>query len=267
MRSNRHGRNDNRLNKLEDAMPFFETDEERMEELKRLTDWLENCELSNRSFVPAGFRFLSIEARSQIEKALVEKKEEKQEKIPCDFTMVDPRTIFIEMFPFWSSPFEISKDDFKFGDRIANINTSKRKYIPFGEIGTVVGHTLDSVIIRFDEPNVVLTDVHNTCPPYTGAVVDPSSLINLTQQAEFTKKGSQQNYREVPEKQGDEVEQNYRKGHGKKQESEYKKNYGSSSKGQGPKHEEEKKEGKGFTKYGKYKHKERKQNNKNYDWE
>ena len=245
MRSNsRYHKNEDRFNKLEDAMPFFETEEERMKELQKLTDWLDNCELSNRSFVPAGFRFLSNEARKQIEETLKKKKAIKQEKIPSEFVKVDPRTIFTEMFPFWTSPFITTIKDFAFGDRVANIDTSKRKYIPFGDIGTVVGHTLDSVIIRFDEPNVSLTDVHNTCPAYTGAVVTPNSLINLTQQAELSMQGKQKNYREAPHKKEGGYQKNYRKYYGKKE------NYGKFNKAQGSSYkEEEKQEKKGYTKY------------------
>lgn len=106
------------------------------------------------------------------------------QKIPTGLTKVDPRTIFSEVYPFWCPPYRLTVKDFKFGDRVANINTTKRKYIPFGELGTVVGSTLDGIIVRFDEPNVSLTDVHDTCPPYTGAVVKPESLMNLTLHAE-----------------------------------------------------------------------------------
>jgi hypothetical protein len=37
------------------------------------------------------------------------------------------------------------------GDRVININSTKREYVPFGLRGTVVGHTNDRVIVLFDE--------------------------------------------------------------------------------------------------------------------
>jgi hypothetical protein len=213
MRNTKFTKDDKRMNSLEDAMPFFESDEERLEELKRLTDWLAGCELSNRSFVPAGFRFLSTEARDDIEGALVEMKKEEQAAIPSELIKVDPRTIFAEMFPFWCPPYPLTNKNFRFGDRIININTTTRKYIPFGEIGTVIGLTLDGVIVRFDEPNVSLTDVHDTCPAYTGAVVNPESMMNLTYQAEMKHQNKkQQNVRHVPYM--GEHTQNYRQGGG-----------------------------------------------------
>ena len=162
----KYHKTENRMNTIEDAMPFIETEEERIKELKRLTDWLNECELSKRSFVPAGFRFLSTEARKEIDDTVSKLKEEANKSIPVELSKVDPRIMFSEVYPFWCPPYKFSVKDFKYGDRVANINTTKRKFIPFGELGTVVGGTLDGVIVRFDEPNVSLTDVHDTCPLY-----------------------------------------------------------------------------------------------------
>jgi hypothetical protein len=60
--------------------------------------------------------------------------------------------VYQEHFPFWSSPF-IPKDvdDFRAGDRVININSTKREYIPFGFRGTVIGKTNDKVIVLFDK--------------------------------------------------------------------------------------------------------------------
>jgi hypothetical protein len=263
-RVSRYKPNVNRMNTLEDAMPFIETEEERLTEVKRLTDWLSGCELANRSFVPAGFRFLSLEIRKNIEDELNELKAKENLEVPSELTRVDPRSMFSELFPFWSSPFIASVKDHRFGDRVANINTTKRKFIPFGSIGTVIGSTLDSVIVRFDEPNVALTDVHDTCPPYTGAVVGPESLINLTVQSEIKFQNRKiQNFRTVEDKEG------YHHGYNKGYKQGYNKNYREGHTGgqkfhggnkgkekffnQGKPHEEQKQGSvkQGYTKYGK----------------
>jgi hypothetical protein len=263
-RVSRYKPNVNRMNTLEDAMPFIETEEERLAEVKRLTDWLSGCELANRSFVPAGFRFLSLEIRKNIEDELNELKAKENLEVPSELTRVDPRSMFSELFPFWSSPFIASVKDHRFGDRVANINTTKRKFIPFGSIGTVIGSTLDSVIVRFDEPNVALTDVHDTCPPYTGAVVGPESLINLTVQSEIKFQNRKiQNFRTVEDKEG------YHHGYNKGYKQGYNKNYREGHTGgqkfhggnkgkekffnQGKPHEEQKQGSvkQGYTKYGK----------------
>jgi len=41
--------------------------------------------------------------------------------------------------------------DFKVGDRVMNVNSTKREYIPFGLRGTVVGKTNERIIVLFDE--------------------------------------------------------------------------------------------------------------------
>lgn len=267
VRVTKHNKHENRMNTLEDALPFLDTDEKRMLELKRLTDWLANCELANRSFVPAGFRFLSSEARSQIEEELFNKKKEKQAEIPTELSRSDPRIMFSEVFPFWCAPYPSTVHDFRFGDRVANINTTRRKYIPFGDIGTVIGTTLDAVIVRFDEPNVSLTDVHDTCPSYTGAVVNPESLMNLTMQAELRhQRKPRQNVRHVEEhkggyqKQGYGQQQNFREGgkpyayKGGKQGGYKQGPPAHPQPDPHPKNEEQKGHGKkGFTKYGEFK--------------
>lgn len=157
---------------------------------------------------------------------------------------------------------------YKFGDRVANINTHRRKYIPFGAIGTVIGTTIDSVIVRFDEPNVSLTDVHDTCPPYTGAVVSPESMINLTQQAEIRFKSKKvQNYRNVEEKKGHRGnQQNYKQGQKPYGGNQNKGGY----QGNKPSHEDSKQGGgnTGYTQYSSYDPKQKKGNKKdNYGYE
>ena len=61
--------------------------------------------------------------------------------------------VFQEQFPFWTSPYSSVKrtQDYQVGDRVMNINSSRREYVPFGLRGTVVGKTNDKVIVIFDE--------------------------------------------------------------------------------------------------------------------
>lgn len=51
-------------------------------------------------------------------------------------------SVYLEYFPYWSQPFSHKTiHDFKNGERVMNINSSLRDYIPFGLRGTVVGKT------------------------------------------------------------------------------------------------------------------------------
>ena len=64
---------------------------------------------------------------------------------------MQPKFLYQESFPFWSQPYSTKYvSDFKVGDRVMNINSVKREYVPFGMRGTVVGKTNDKVIILFD---------------------------------------------------------------------------------------------------------------------
>ena len=58
-----------------------------------------------------------------------------QEFLPSKF-------LFMERFPFWSSLFpENDVHKFKVGDRVLNICSIKRAYVPLGARSTVVGKT------------------------------------------------------------------------------------------------------------------------------
>ena len=63
-----------------------------------------------------------------------------------------PHMIFAERFPYWSSPFgQRNAREFKTGDRVMNLNSVLRQYVPFGHRGTVIGRTEDKVMVMFDE--------------------------------------------------------------------------------------------------------------------
>ena len=60
--------------------------------------------------------------------------------------------VFQEQYPYWSIPFsEKNTNDYQVGDRVMNVNSSLREYVPFGLRGTVVGKTNEKVIVLFDE--------------------------------------------------------------------------------------------------------------------
>ena len=60
--------------------------------------------------------------------------------------------VYMERFPFWASPFpENVADKFKAGDRVINLCSIKRRYVPFGARGTVVGKTEQKIIVMYDE--------------------------------------------------------------------------------------------------------------------
>ncbi len=75
--------------------------------------------------------------------------------------------------------------EFKVGDRVMNINSSKRDYVTFCLRGTVVGKTNEKVIVLFDEQYIGGNDIYGHCDPCRGGFLLPAYLINLT--SKFTK--------------------------------------------------------------------------------
>lgn len=61
-------------------------------------------------------------------------------------------SLLFETFPIWTPHFsENDITDFNIGDRVMNINSTLREFVPFGHRGTVVGKTSDKIIVLFDE--------------------------------------------------------------------------------------------------------------------
>jgi len=72
-----------------------------------------------------------------------------------------PYQIFAERFPYWTSPFSHrTSRDFKVGDRVMNMNSVMRAYVPFGLRGTVIGRTDDKVMVMFDSQFINGTDLY-----------------------------------------------------------------------------------------------------------
>ena len=103
-------------------------------------------------------------------------------KLKCrDFENLTPNFLFQENFPFWCQPFSLkSVEDYRVGDRVININSTKREFVPFGIRGTVVGHTNDKVIILFDEQFLAGNDIYGHSENYKGGYLNPNFIINLT---------------------------------------------------------------------------------------
>jgi len=97
-----------------------------------------------------------------------------------EFEHLPPDFVYQECFPFWSQPYSAKvPEDYKVGDRVININSTKREYMPFGLRGTVVGHTNDRVIVLFDEQYLAGNNIMGHCEDYRGGNLNPNHLINL----------------------------------------------------------------------------------------
>lgn len=178
------GNNTSRQNFIEDLLPFEEDPDERIRLLEEASAWIESNEFINEKFVPAGFQFMDLDIVNEIDSKLTEMKVQSEttpQKTPSLIEGVQNRFIFAETWPYWTSPFKTGIYDFDFGDRIVNVNTSKKNFVGFGEFGTVIGFTNSEVVILFDNQNISLSNVYDRCMEYRGAMVTPQSVINLTQ--------------------------------------------------------------------------------------
>lgn len=155
--------------------------------VKEISKWIESLPISSLPFVDMGFDTLETSMISTINDTRKEIKDNynnvnlvvrNQESIPSKF-------LFVERFPYWSSPFpENTADKFKVGDRVINLCSIKRAYVPLGARGTVVGKTEMKVVVMYDEQFLQGSDINGQCDLYKGALMDPIHLMNVTRKFE-----------------------------------------------------------------------------------
>ena len=160
-----------------------------------IAKWIESLPISNLPYVEMGFDTLNEDLIQKISQKRTEIKENYQSiQLKCrDNEFLYPSMLYQEHFPFWSQPFQ-SKDveDFRVGDRVMNINSSLREYVPFALRGTVVGKTNDKVIVLFDEQFLNGNNIYGHCEEYKGAFVHPNYLVNLTKKFQSILKKNEQ---------------------------------------------------------------------------
>ena len=151
--------------------------------LKDLLKWIETLPISHLPYVEMGFDAL----HEDLIKSIQSFGENIQQnfssiKLQCHETeALSMSMVFQEQFPYWSLPFtEKSTNDYRVGDRVMNVNSTRREYVPFGLRGTVVGKTNEKVIVLFDEQFLNGNDIYGHAENYRGGFIMPNYLINLT---------------------------------------------------------------------------------------
>jgi hypothetical protein len=73
--------------------------------------------------------------------------------------------VYQENFPYWFGPYynKLRVDQFKVGNRVMNLNSTLRVYVPFGLRGTVVGKTESKIIVMFDNQFLNGNDIYGHC--------------------------------------------------------------------------------------------------------
>jgi hypothetical protein len=159
------------------------SDNNAIAKIKKIVSWVNSLPISSLPFVDMGFDTLSPE--------IIDSINQQRDNIVNNYQSIQLQTkqtefmqskvLFVPRFPFWTPLYsESSPDRFIVGERVINLNGSKRAYIPFGQRGTVIGKTGSKVIVMFDEQFLQGSDINGHCEQYRGAIMESSHLLNLT---------------------------------------------------------------------------------------
>lgn len=163
------------MNSLYDIYPDLSKKEKNtaITRLKKVLTWIEELPVSKLPYVEMGFDTLDCE--------LITKLQNHNEYFLKNYGTIDldvKQTEFLslahvyqETFPYWSGPFANKNrvSDFRVGNRVLNLNSTRRQFIPFGARGTVVGKTDSKIVVMFDEQFLHGTNIYGHCELYRGA--------------------------------------------------------------------------------------------------
>ena len=131
--------------------------------VKEISKWIEALPISSLPFVDMGF--------DTLETTMIKTINDQRTNIKDNFNNINlpvkaqesiqSKFLFVERYPYWSSYFpENVAEKFKVGDRVINLCSVKRAYVPFGARGTVVGKTEQKVVVMFDEQFLQGSDIN-----------------------------------------------------------------------------------------------------------
>ena len=92
--------------------------------------------------------------------------------------VLNPGYLISEVFPFIERFSDIQY--FDLGDRVINIRSDDKKFIPFGSIGTITGISENILEVMFDYPFIGGETCSGRLPLCHGMYVQSNNLINLT---------------------------------------------------------------------------------------
>jgi hypothetical protein len=147
------------MNNLFDIYNYEKKDEsekvEAIAKLRALLNFTEQLPVSKLPYVEMGFDSLDSD--------LIEKLALHNDYVKANYGSINLNVkpveqlhlscLYQESFPYWSGYKSIKSTvaDFRVGNRVMNMNSTLRQYIPFGARGIVVGKTDAKLIVMFDE--------------------------------------------------------------------------------------------------------------------
>jgi len=176
------------INSLRDLYPDIAKADKKLAitKVRTILGWIEALPISKLPYVEIGF--------DTLDSSLVKALQNYSQYVLQNFDTVDLKArqtevlplsmVYQENFPYWFPPQpagSVSVEQFRIGNRVMNLNSHLRQFVPFGMRGTVVGKTEHQVIVMFDEQFLHGSDIYGHCDEYRGAYVRPDYLLNLTQ--------------------------------------------------------------------------------------
>ena len=174
------------MNSLFDLYPTLKQTgkNEAIENIKKIAKYIESLPISNLPYVEMGF--------DALDHVLIQRLTEHTDYVKNNYDTINLKVpkvlqmpvcfIYQEMFPLWFAPQRRPNTvhNFKVGNRVMNIYSAGRKYIPFGARGTCVGKTEDTIIVIFDEQTLHCNTVYGHTENYRGAKISPMYLENIS---------------------------------------------------------------------------------------
>ena len=150
--------------------------------LTEIVMWINSSPLHKISFASSQSDYLPTESVNKIREVSAKKTEdlESKKKLFSTKLYVNPNYIFTENNP-WTPMFLVeAPETFELGDRVININSTDRKYVPFGIKGTVTAIAENYVEVIFDQCFFGATTLNGRVDGKNGITMNPIGLINLT---------------------------------------------------------------------------------------
>lgn len=157
------------MNSLFDVYPDTNKKDktESIGKLRKILQWIEGLPVSKLPYVEMGF--------DSLDQDMIDKLADHSDYVKANYGSINLNVksveqlnlaaVYQEQFPYWTGP-QSDKgkvEDFRVGNRVMNMNSTMRQYIPFGARGIVVGKTDSKLIVMFDDQFLHGGNIYGHC--------------------------------------------------------------------------------------------------------